>query len=155
MTTTPIPVEPRRGAARRDPVGWTTGLVRVAVTAEAAVVAGQALLAGQFINGNYAALAWHQVNGIIAGVVVAVMLVAVTLGWWWGGGPGWAPLVCVVLTAAVGEQIHAGFTRLLWLHVPLGVAITVAMVLLLIWAWRAAPAPKPDPARGAAGPGRA
>lgn len=81
------------GQRRRRSPGWSMTLVRGAVTALAALVAGQAFLAGQFINGNYPALAWHQVVGILAGVVVAVQAVAVTLWWWRGGRPGWPPLV--------------------------------------------------------------
>ena len=140
-------------AAKAQRRGWVRRLIRTAVTAEAAALAGQALLAGQFINGNYPALAWHQVNGVVSVALGAVLLAAVTLGWWLADGPGWVPLVCGGLVAAEVVQLAAGFSRALALHVPLGVAIVVAGMLLLTWAWRTPPATPGRPSNLGCGTG--
>jgi hypothetical protein len=136
-------IESPRSSSPGHSTGWITLLVRVTVTADASLVVAQALLAGQFIDGNFAALAWHQVVGIIAWCVAITQLAALTLEWRRGGMPGWAPLAGLVLVGAVAEQIHTGFARVLALHVPLGVAIVVATALLLVWAWRSPPGSPP------------
>jgi hypothetical protein len=45
----------------------------------------------------------------------------------------------LALTVAVYEQLHAGFSRNLGLHIPLGVAIVVVTAWLLVWVWRHGP----------------
>ncbi len=129
--------EPGRRAWSRT--WWLRTAVRVMATAAAAAVIGQAFLAGQIMDGDYPALAWHQVLGIATPVVGALLLVTAAVAWRRAGAPGWAPAACVVLVGCEAEQIHSGFTRVLAVHVPLGIGVTVAVVALLVWAWRFEP----------------
>jgi hypothetical protein len=118
-------------------VPWTHWLLRAAVTVEAVLAVAQPIFIGAFLQGNYDALAWHKANATFVGVAAFAMVVAAVLRWRPGRGPGWVPLACVVIAAAIVVQIVFGYSRTLAIHIPLGVLVVTASVLLLVWSWRA------------------
>jgi hypothetical protein len=109
---------------------------RALITVHALEVFAQAVLAGGFLNGNYAMLGLHRDNAI--GLVVLGYVQVLVAGWYWRarGGPVWLLWVCVGLSVVETGQFFLGLGRLIGLHVPLGVAIVVGVVLLAQWAWR-------------------
>jgi hypothetical protein len=118
--------EPTRPA---DP-SRATRVLRSVVTLEAVLVFVQAALAGQFLSGNAAALAWHERNAELIQLLSLVQLVAAIVAWR-RGGPAWAVPVSALLLLAVGIQVGVGYNRELAIHVPLGVAILGSSVWLL------------------------
>ncbi|MFF3513273.1 hypothetical protein [Streptomyces sp. NPDC002573] len=124
---------------------WTLAVFRAVVTCEAALALGQAVLAGSFLSGHYGALDLHALNATATGLTALAQIVAALLLWRPGGGPSWPLLAGIALFGAEAGQIAMGYTRVLAVHVPLGVAIIACTFLMFGWAWRAA----------AAGPNRA
>ena len=98
---------------------------------QALLVFTQAALAGQFLNGNPAALDLHEQNaGIIPLLGIAQLVVALRV--WRRRGVAWPAVAAGVLLVAVLLQITFGYARLLAFHVPLGVAIFGTSLWLLI-----------------------
>lgn len=115
--------------------GVSLWLLRAALTVHLLLVLAQPVLAGLFLTGDVDAIGVHGAVGI--GVAAVGLVVAgVALGYVLRGrGPVWVLVVAVLLPVAAGTQIHAGFTRDLALHVPLGVAVVTTAVLLAVWVW--------------------
>jgi hypothetical protein len=117
------------------PLRW---VLRGVVTVHLGAVAGQVLLAGRFLAGDYDLLGVHATNGIVVTVLGWVQVLVAVLYWHPGGGPAWPLVACVGLALAEPLQVVLGFSRGIGVHVPLGVAIVVAAVLLAIGVWRPA-----------------
>jgi hypothetical protein len=62
-------------------VRWARWLLRVAVTCEALLAVGQAILMGGFLQGHYPLLAAHQVNATFTGIAAMPMTAAAVLQW--------------------------------------------------------------------------
>lgn len=92
------------------------------------------VLAGMFLTGDVDAITVHGAIGS-ALAAVELVLIAATLAYVARRGRLWALPVVVLLFFAVGLQIGMGYSRVLQVHVPLGVAIVTAAVLLTIWVW--------------------
>jgi hypothetical protein len=110
-------------------------LMRTVLTVHLLAVLAQPVLAGLFLTGDIDAIAVH---GTIGSTLAAVDLVAIgaTLVYVLGGrGRLWVLPVIVALFLAVGLQIGFGYSRMLEIHIPLGVAIVTTSVLLAIWVW--------------------
>jgi hypothetical protein len=120
----------------RRPHGWALWLFRIIVTFAALSMFGQALLAGGFLAGHFDMLGLHRDNSTLDVLLVAAMVVAAVVLWRPGRGPLWPAWVSLACLVVLVGQTLLGYTRVLSLHVPLGVLITVALVLLLVWAWR-------------------
>jgi hypothetical protein len=121
---------------RRPQVRWARWVFRVVVSIAALFAFAQAPLAGAFLAGHYDMLALHKNNSTIVDITGVAMTVAAVLVWRPGRGPGWLPLVSVVVLAAEVVQTVLGYQRSLTIHIPLGVLVIVALVMLLVWAWR-------------------
>ena len=115
---------------------WVYWPFRLVIAVAAVLVFDQAVFAGQLMAGTFTALASHRENATVSGITVAVGVLAAIPIRWPGRGPSWPMLACLGLFGLIAAQIALGFTRLLALHVPLGVAITLVTVLLAVWAWR-------------------
>jgi len=123
---------------------WTIWCLRIVVTVEAVLVFDQAVFAGQFIAGDFGALSTHRLNGDLVGTVAVLQIIATILLWRPGRGPAWPIAVSTTLFVLINVQIASGMSRLIAVHVPLGVAITVGTIHLLAWAWRYRPATPPS-----------
>lgn len=94
----------------------------------------QAATAGQFLSGNAAALAAHEVGAHTAWTVSIVVAIAALVAWRRGRLPGWVALFGgPLLPVLFYLQEVAGFIRALELHVPLGVSL-LGLCLVLLWA---------------------
>ena len=138
-----------------SPTGWTHWPLRISATATAVLLLDQAVYAGQFLSGSFAALHTHRENATFAGLAVLATGACAVLQRWPGRGPLWPMFACLAQFALIGLQIGLGFARVLTLHVPLGVGIILGWIHLTVWAWRHRPAPAspaPEPAATGAVP---
>ena len=115
---------------------WAAWLFRVTITVEAILALGQPILIGAFLQGNYDALAAHQTNATITGITAMVTAVAAVLYWRAGHGPAWPTWLSLLLVAAIVVQIVVGYSRILAVHIPLGVLIVTTALWLAVWSWR-------------------
>jgi hypothetical protein len=100
-----------------------------------AAIAGQPVLAGVYLTGDFDGLRWHAVGAdvvtfigylqVIAAIVVWVRLRQV-----------WPFLATMAVVAAETVQYFAGLDGALWLHIPLGVVTVAALVVQFIAVWR-------------------
>lgn len=100
----------------------------------AALFVLQPISIGSFLQGNWAAFDMHSLVGallvpltMITGVVGLVLAVLARRVW-----PGVGVVALLMLTTF---QVGMGHTRLLVVHVPLGVALVALAVWLCAWSW--------------------
>ncbi|MCU1681708.1 MAG: hypothetical protein JWQ81_2447 [Amycolatopsis sp.] len=115
---------------------WPRWLFRAAVTAEAVLAFAQAVLAGGFLAGHYDFLAMHKENATRTGITAVVLGLCAVLLWRPGRGPWWPIPVSIGLFGVEAGQIVLGYSRILAVHIPLGVLIIAGILFLLVWAWR-------------------
>lgn len=104
----------------------------------------QAVLAGSFLSGYYDALRVHLTVAMVM-VAVAVVQAAGVVVLRRAGGPRSAMLLGLAFPVILAGLTGLGMTRVLALHVPLGVLAVVGLLRLAAWVWRT-----PLPARVAA-----
>ncbi|HEV3355455.1 MAG TPA: hypothetical protein VG247_01610 [Pseudonocardiaceae bacterium] len=119
---------------------WHYWPYRIVLSIAAVLLFDQAVFAGQFIAGGYSSLATHRENATYAGIALLVAALAAVPIRWPGRGPWWPVAATFGLFLLVAGQIVLGFTRVVAVHVPLGVTIIVLVALLVFWAWRRHPA---------------
>lgn len=118
------------------PHAWAYWPFRLLVSAAATLLFVQAVLAGQFLSGSYGSLLWHQNNAALTDMVLIAAIPAAVLVRWPGRGPLWPPFAVVGLLAISYGQSELGFSRVLTVHVPLGVVMIMIGAVLTGWAWR-------------------
>jgi hypothetical protein len=90
---------------------------------QAAMVFMQAVFAGGFLSGRTGLRYAHGVNAGLLWLVSVVLMVVAVVTWRRGRTPGWVAAVASGLWVSLEVQIAAGEAGMLWIHVPLGVAI--------------------------------
>jgi len=146
-----LPAQTSSGTPSRPPVTRTHWLAlpfRLIITAEAVVLFDQAVFAGQFLSGTFAALQTHRENAGIAAIGMLVAGIAAVPLHWVKPGVLWEPLACLGIFGLIALQITLGFNHVLTIHIPLGVTIITLAVFLALHAWR----PLPSPQRGTGTP---
>lgn len=139
-----IPLQTHR-ADQAEPTGsgrrpsWPWWLLRLGLTAQAALILAQPIIIGRFLDGDFAMLNLHRSNGTIAGILTMGQIVVTLAAWLFGGAPRWLFALAVLLGAAIAAQLFAGFNHLLGIHLPLGVAIVGVNGWLLTWVWQHGP----------------
>jgi len=123
--------------ARARP-GWPLLLFRIVATLAAVGTILQPFLAGLFLSGSFDALKAHEVTGQAVGGIAVLSFLCAILYWRVGGGPVIALRMSGGLLVAVVLQIVLGYSRILALHVPLGVALVIGAGQLAHFAWRRA-----------------
>ncbi|GAB2680367.1 hypothetical protein [Thalassiella azotivora] len=140
MVTSPLPpstpgLAPGSGrrspAARRGPRTSRLLLALVAV-AHALLALAQPVLIGGYLDGRFDWVAAHGVNGSLLPGAAAVVVAAAGLTWA-RGGAGWPTAAAVVLWCLEGVQMVLGWTRVLSVHVVLGVVVVGGAVALAAW----------------------
>jgi hypothetical protein len=120
----------------RSAPAWPGWALRVTSTVAAVMLFDQGVFAGQFLGGSYDALLVHRENVTYAGIAVAVAALAALLVIRPGRGP-WQPLAAYgVVFGMTALQISLGFSRVLTVHVPLGVLTIGSATAVAVWAWR-------------------
>ncbi|PVZ03649.1 hypothetical protein [Actinomycetospora cinnamomea] len=139
--------------AERGGRGAAVGLFRAVTVLHAAMTVVQALAAGAVLQASLAGFLVHQaVGGTLLLVAVAQVAVAV-LAWRPGRLPPWPIAIAAGLVVGEVAQVALGFTGVLAVHVPLGVAIVGTAVALAVWAVRARPGPREGSVIAPAAPG--
>ncbi|OLF18421.1 hypothetical protein BU204_05470 [Actinophytocola xanthii] len=128
MKTLVRPVRARRGP------GLSLWSLRITVTVYLVMVLAQPVLAGLFLTGNVDAIAVHGVVGSTLSAL-GLVLVAATAVYLVRRGRLWVLPAVVLLFLAAGLQTGLGYSRVLQVHIPLGVAVTTATVVLAVWVW--------------------
>lgn len=135
--------DPRAEAAPTTPPGWAWWLLRAFLTAQATDVLLQPVFAGRFLSGDFAMLAAHRTNATYVGVLSVGQILVAFLARRVSRLPGAIVTMVVALGAATALQIYLGFSRVLGIHVPLGVAIVGVSGWLAGWMWTHHPAGQP------------
>ena len=95
----------------------------------------QAFLAGSFLSGHYDALALHLTTAMLMVAVAVVQAVGVVV-LRRAGGPRSVLLLGLAFPVILGGLTGLGMTRVVALHVPLGVLAVVGLLRLAAWVWR-------------------
>lgn len=130
-------VAPPGDAAGRRP-GWPVGLFRAVATLYALATVLQPFLAGMFLSGSFGALKAHELTGQAVGGLGILTFVCAVLLWRVRGGSALPVRFAGGLLVATVLQIVIGYSRILVLHVPLGVAMVFGVGRLAVFAWREA-----------------
>ncbi|PWW64434.1 hypothetical protein [Actinokineospora spheciospongiae] len=115
---------------------WPKWWLKITISVHAVLVFAQAVMAGQYLAGDYGFLEQHSVNAMVIGVVCAGTVGAAYFDRRFNAATVWPLVAAVLLFLADIGQMAAGVWRSMALHVPLGVAVTVAVVFQLVWVWR-------------------
>lgn len=116
-------------------------LARASTALLALLAVTQAILAGNFLGGQYDALMWHAI-GARAITIASAAQIAVLAWVWRAGGPRGPFFAGVVQTLLLVAEFATGELHSAAVHVPLGVLLVAGIVQLTATVWRA-----PLPAR--------
>jgi hypothetical protein len=111
----------------------------VAVLHSAAMVI-QPVLAGVYLSGDVDAIRMHGYNAMIVTGFDVLQLICAIVFTWKGRGRAWPIYASLAIALAVEVQVGVGFTRILAVHIPLGVSIIAMQILLTVWLFRSAAA---------------
>lgn len=118
-------------SAARTAALWVFRLVTVP---QALLFVLQPISIGSFLQGSWAAFDTHAVVGglllLPTGVTAVVGLVLAALA-----RRIWLGVVCLALPVLTTAQVAVGATRLLVVHVPLGVLLVALAVWVCGWSW--------------------
>ncbi|MEU8031232.1 hypothetical protein [Streptomyces sp. NPDC049099] len=95
----------------------------------------QAVLAGQFVNGDVGLLSVHELNARVLTFMLVAATVLATVAWRARAARVWPAVLGAVLILLVVLEQLAGYQRALAVHIPLGVAITGGAAMLAVWAF--------------------
>ncbi|HSK60863.1 MAG TPA: hypothetical protein VK935_17625 [Actinomycetospora sp.] len=132
--------------------GPAVGLFRVVTVLHAAMTVVQAVAAGGVLQASLVGFLVHQAVGGTLLLVALVQVPVAVLAWRPGRLPAWPVAVAAGLLVGEVAQVALGFTGILAVHVPLGVAIVGTAVALAVWAVRARPGPRNGPVIDPAAP---
>jgi hypothetical protein len=104
------------------------------VTLHAVLVVAQPVLIGGYLEGNFDLVSVHGVNGSLL-PLTAFLALAAAVVYWALRGRAWPVAAIAGLWTAEVVQMVLGHTRVLWVHVPLGVGIVGLAVVLAVWSW--------------------
>jgi hypothetical protein len=106
-------------------------LLRVAGVLFALSVLAQAVLAGLFVTGDVGMLTMHGTNAVVVAVAALLYIVAAIILVRKDRGARRLVILGVVAFVLTFVQIAVGGAQILWLHIPLGVAIFATAVRLV------------------------
>jgi hypothetical protein len=95
----------------------------------------QAGLAGLFVTGDVDMLRIHGINAGLVAATLAVWIISAVLLWRPVCGPAWPIAAGAAALVAVLGQLALGYSGVVALHIPLGVAIFGLAVRLTTWAF--------------------
>jgi hypothetical protein len=117
---------------RTTPTGW---VFRAVVSPHVAAIAGQPVLAGVYLTGDFDGLRWHAVGADVVSSIGYLQVIA-AIAVWVRLRQAWPFLATMAVVAAETVQYFAGLDGALWLHIPLGVMTVAGVVVQFIAAWR-------------------
>jgi hypothetical protein len=109
--------------------------LRLAGVMFALAVLGQAVFAGLFVTGDLGMLTMHQVNAAVVAVSALLWILAAILLVVADRAPARLIVMGVVALVLTVAQTAFGGSRILWLHIPLGVGMFALAVRLVALAF--------------------
>ena len=132
---------------------FTLQLLRMVLVLHALLVVLQPIAAGIYLSGEVDAMNLHSPIGSTLWMITMLQFVVAVLYWRPGGGRLWPTIATAVLFLAEFAQMILGQSRILLVHVPLGVSIVAGVLLFTVWSFLpAARRPRPAKARKLAVP---
>jgi hypothetical protein len=107
------------------PPRWPLITLRVTAGLTALLALTQPFLAGGFLQGYYPLLDAHMMAAMILATAVLLSVIAAVLAWRISGLPNSSAIQYGILLLCCVAQISLGFSRVLLIHIPLGVGIFV------------------------------
>ncbi|MDH6145233.1 MULTISPECIES: hypothetical protein [Kitasatospora] len=107
------------------PPRWPLITLRVTAGLTALLALIQPILAGGFLQGYYPLLDAHLMAAMILATAVLLSVIAAVLAWRLSGLPNRTAVQYGILLLCCVAQISLGFSRVLLIHIPLGVGIFV------------------------------
>jgi hypothetical protein len=123
---------------------WSVTAFRVLATCQALLTLLQPILAGRFLSGDFESLLAHRANANALGVVALVQVGVAMTAWRRRRLPSSMVTLSLILLLLITIQIGLGYTRLLAVHIPLGVAIVAGSAGVASRAWRQGTPASPD-----------
>lgn len=88
---------------------------------------------GQYLDGRYALLQLHSTGATLL-ESLGLLLIPIVIWYVLAGGRRWV-LLTLLLAVAIEVQAVMGYSRVLAVHIPLGVAVVGGAIGLAIWSW--------------------
>ncbi|MCC9307850.1 hypothetical protein LN042_12220 [Kitasatospora sp. RB6PN24] len=107
------------------PPRWPLIALRVTAGLTALLALTQPFLAGGFLQGYYPLLDAHLIAAMILATAVLLSVIAAVPAWRLAGLPHRIAVQYGILLLCCVAQISLGFSRVLLIHIPLGVGIFV------------------------------
>jgi hypothetical protein len=114
---------------------WPTVFCRFTSATLAVLAVAQPVLAGGFLSGHYDLVKVHLYGGV-AMIAVALFQTVAVIIMHRTGGPARVLGIGIALPVLLLGQAALGMTRILLLHIPLGVLMVVGMVRMAGEIWR-------------------
>ncbi|GAA1960695.1 hypothetical protein [Kitasatospora viridis] len=121
------------------PRRWPLTTLKVFAALTALLALAEPFLAGGFLQGYYPLLQAHMIAAMILSTAVLLAAIAGLLVWKAAGGPSTPAIQYGILLLCCVAQISLGFSRVLLIHVPLGVGIFVMAEKFAVEAFRLRP----------------
>lgn len=109
---------------------WT---LRILLSLVALLAGLQPVTIGQYLDGRYALLQLHSVGATVL-EQLGLLLIPIVI-WYVLAGGRTTLLLTLLLAVAIEVQAVMGYTRVLAVHLPLGVAVVGGAIGLAIWSW--------------------
>jgi hypothetical protein len=109
--------------------------LRLAGVSFALAVMGQAIFAGLFVTGDLAMLNMHVANAAVVLFAALLWIIAAILLAISDRAPKRLIVIGLVALVLTGAQMAVGGSRVLWLHIPMGVGMFALAVRMLAMAF--------------------
>lgn len=114
---------------------WQQRMMRIlppVVSLHLLLIFVQAITAGLFLSGD-GPTSWHRMGAETIFMVALVQIVLAGLYWRLGGGPRSFFVISIVVIVLEVLQMGAGFNKIFWAHVPIGVGMFGGLTRQQIW----------------------
>lgn len=109
-------------------------LLRTIIVLLAMSVFAQSVMMGHYLSGHDSSLAAHRIGAMVTALLALLQFVVAVLYAVRDKGSRTPVVIAGIMVVAVVVEMIAGFKHILFLHVPLGVALFGSIVGLLAWA---------------------
>lgn len=127
ITQQPVAARPRAGFTASR---WS---LRILLSLVALTAGLQPISIGQYLDGRYSLLEMHSVGAAVV-EQLGLLLIPIVIWYVLAGGRAWL-LITLLLAVAIEVQAVMGYTRILAVHIPLGVAVVGGAIGFAIWSW--------------------
>jgi hypothetical protein len=134
-TDNPEAGPPARTGEKTRIGGGLHAALRIGISMQAVAILGQAVTAGQFLDGSSGLKGVHGAGAGIVHLLAVIQVILAVLWWRPARGRDWPAVVSLLLMLAGFAQSAVGGSGNLAVHVPLGVGMFGLAIVLTGWAW--------------------